>query len=495
MRKMIFTLMLAVASSVWMMSEAGERWCMPTVRSLIQTWIRTEGIFQSASAPCAEGEECPTCLTIVLETDDKTYYLVSESKEIVDLLENVTIGTHAIIEGQPFSSKGIDYICVSNCYVITEPIGQPTGVLGSWIAIDDNQEVKTLIIDRTFYNSLGFRGLIRSYDKEWGDLIYKQKGDRLYVQQNCVMLDMPGEEYNCISFSTTYSVENDILTLDSFMYEYNKLIREFQLIRNESVSDNAEVLITGKWYVKSDDYSSTYAICHTGRQGLISIFEILPNGDSKYLCDCKIEQKEDGRWMLSPSHSPWDDNFEEKYILCKLTMDEMVWMEEVDGEQHFTYFKHLDEADNESGLPTDTIPLYARDDSGSSTVDPVDPNQIYATLTGNVLTIHNRTGAQVTFTLNNTSVNNVAARVRANGQPTTFTESISVELTEDGLYEIWLTSEEWNYSVFGTINYVRSATTITKEDPALTTKKVLRGTQILIERGDKTYTLTGQEVK
>ena len=145
--------------------------------------------------------------------------------------------------------------------------------------------------------------------------------------------------------------------------------------------------------------------------------------------------------------------------------------------------------------PTDTIPLYARDDSGSSTVDPVDPNQIYATLTGDVLTVHNRTGAQVTFTLNNTSVNNVAARARKNGQPTSFTESISVELTEDGLYEIWLTSEEWNYSVFGTINYVRSATTITKEDPASTTKKLFRGTQILIERGDKTYTLTGQEVK
>jgi hypothetical protein len=144
---------------------------------------------------------------------------------------------------------------------------------------------------------------------------------------------------------------------------------------------------------------------------------------------------------------------------------------------------------------TDTIPLYIRDDSGTSTVDPVDPNQIYATLTGDVLTVHNRTGAQVTFTLNNTSVNNVAARVRKNGQPTTFTESISVELTEDGLYEIWLTSEEWNYTVFGTVNYIRSATTITKEDPASTTKKILRGTQILIEREGKTYTLTRQEIK
>ena len=129
------------------------------------------------------------------------------------------------------------------------------------------------------------------------------------------------------------------------------------------------------------------------------------------------------------------------------------------------------------------------------TVDPVDPNQIYATLTGDVLTVHNRTGAQVTFTLNNTSVNNVAARARTNAEPVSFTESISVELSEDGIYEILLTSEEWNYSVFGTINYVRSATTITKQDPASTTKKVLRGTQILIEREGKTYTLTGQEVK
>ena len=129
------------------------------------------------------------------------------------------------------------------------------------------------------------------------------------------------------------------------------------------------------------------------------------------------------------------------------------------------------------------------------TVDPVDPNQIYATLTGDVLTVHNRTGAQVTFTLNNTSVNTVAARARTNAEPVSFTESISVELSEDGIYEILLTSEEWNYSVFGTINYVRSATTITKQDPASTTKKVLRGTQILIEREGKTYTLTGQEVK
>lgn len=143
---------------------------------------------------------------------------------------------------------------------------------------------------------------------------------------------------------------------------------------------------------------------------------------------------------------------------------------------------------------TDTIPLYARDDSGSSTVDPVDPNQIYATLMGNVLTVHNNTGAQVTFTVNNISVKNVAARVRSNVEPVSFTDSVSIELSEDGTYEILLTSEEWNYTIFGRVNYIRSGTDIIKEDtPAI--KKVLRGTQILIEREGKTYTLTGQEVK
>ena len=176
-------------------------------------------------------------------------------------------------------------------------------------------------------------------------------------------------------------------------------------------------------------------------------------------------------------------------LLCAYKNGEQVYVSEM-GEQYGCEYNY-----NPNTNHTDTIPLYARDDSGSSTVDPVDPNQIYATLTGDKLTVHNNTGAQLTFTLNNTSVNNITARVRANTEPVSFTESISVELSEDGIYEILLTSEEWNYTVFGTVNYIRSATEITKEDPASTTKKILRGTQILIEREGKTYTLTGQEVK
>ena len=484
-----------------MMSEAGERWCMPTVRSLIQTWIRTEGIFQSASAPCAEGEECPTCLTIVLETDDKTYYLVSESKEIVDLLENVTIGTHAIIEGQPFSSKGIDYICVSNCYVITEPIGQPTGLLGRWLSVSNEENVSILTFDRSDMTP-PYEGLIVAHNGIYGqEFSYYRDGDKINFLSTASTPTSTAENKN-YSFASQFSIEaNTKLTIDSF-YFYGNLSPLGTFYRDESKLADAQVLLSGRWYIANITDTIFYSFLPdqttASPNGLGHVLNV--QGDEKVqdACSYKIEQKEDGRWIMTfyKYNVSGDGAREFSYQLCTLTMSEMVWIKEEDGEPHITCLKRTDIAntslDNTTGS---SVHLYARDDSGSSTVDPVDPNQIYATLMGDVLTVHNHTGAQVTFTLNNTSVHNVAARARKNGQPTTFTESISVELTEDGLYEIWLTSEEWNYSVFGTINYVRSATTITKEEPASTTKKVLRGTQILIERGDRTYTLTGQEVK
>lgn len=156
--------------------------------------------------------------------------------------------------------------------------------------------------------------------------------------------------------------------------------------------------------------------------------------------------------------------------------------------------KSIDLTYKESEQTTNTIPLYARDDSGSSTVDPVDPNQIYATLTGNVLSVHNNTGTRITLAVNTVSVNSVAARVRKNAEPVSFTDSISIELTKEGEYEILLTSEEWNYTIFGTFNYTCSTLGTLRETPG-NEKKILRGTQILIEREGKTYMITGQVSK
>ena len=398
----------------------------------------------------------------------------------------------AIVSGLWMVSEGVEAVKGS---ILEETIGKPEGLLGRWLNVSNEENVSILTFDRSDMTP-PYEGLVVAHNGVYGqEFSYYRDGDMInFISTASVRVGTT--ENKSYSFSSPFTIEaNTKLTIDSF-YFYGNLVPQVTFYRDESKLADAQVLLSGRWYIENNTDTIFYSFLtnHTtaspnGFGGLVLKGAYYPY---------KIEQKEDGRWIIAFYKSTVSDDGvpEFSYQLCKLTMSEMVWIKEEDGEPHIIYLKRTDIAyTNIDSSAGSTVHLYARDDSGSSTVDPVDPNQIYATLTGDVLTVHNRTGAQVTFTLNNTSVNNVAARVRKNGQPTTFTESISVELTEDGLYEIWLTSEEWNYSVFGIINYVRSATTITKEEPASTTKKVLRGTQILIERGDKTYTLTGQEVK
>jgi len=398
----------------------------------------------------------------------------------------------AIVSGLWMVSEGVE---AAKSSILEEPIGQPEGLLGRWLNVSNEENVSILTFDRSDMTP-PYEGLVVAHNGVYGqEFSYYREGDKINFISTASTPTSTAENKN-YSFSSPFTIEaNTKLTIDSF-YFFGNLVPQVTFYRDESKLADAQVLLSGRWYIENNTDTIFYSFLPdqttaspNGLGGLVLKGAYYPY---------KIEQKEDGRWIIAfNKYTVSDDGVPEfSYQLCKLTMSEMVWIKEEDGEPHIIYLKRTDIAytslDNTTGS---SVHLYARDDPGSSTVDPVDPNQIYATLTGDVLTVHNRTGAQVTFTLNNTSVNNVAARARANGQPTSFTESISVELTEDGLYEILLTSEEWNYSVFGTINYVRSATTITKEDPASTTKKILRGTQILIERGDKTYTLTGQEVK
>ena len=56
-KKMIFTLVLAIVSSVWMTNEAGN-WCMPSVRTLTNPWIEVNGTFQAEGFPCEPELSC-----------------------------------------------------------------------------------------------------------------------------------------------------------------------------------------------------------------------------------------------------------------------------------------------------------------------------------------------------------------------------------------------------------------------------------------------------
>ena len=663
-KKMIFTLVLAIVSSVWMTNEASN-WCMPSVRTLTNPWIEVNGTFQAEGFPCEPepDEVCPTCLTIVLVTSNKTYYLVTDDGQLIEQLDTIPLGTKATVSGIPFEQGSYDYIQVSHIETdqtlllpslcdewnilgvafpdgydrystFTQRLSIDTVIGGlQYVSLEQNGAYKGALREGTnrdiYYIPAGstHEYLLYAFNAEVGDrlsnLWYGGRAEWCPNGYNATVRSISEGTPRVFTIEVEYTNSDSegehIIPYDVYWtegvgledgpvgqdcpgplcagdygqhilcaYENGQKIFESEYVEQFGCVFNGEILsafewhgievqgpeITGLTYELSGD--TTISGCHFLKlyetrergtrtyQGAVRYSVIFEPGrpmyyipkdyvpdddvfggfplqkfdvevgdtvqaysgmnempcerealisyivtDTRYIDARKhVYVKATGHdgqeltsewiegigtpyiiWSGERSCHPTDGSTVIQYTLCAYNNGEQVYVSEA-GEKYGCEYNY-----NPDTTHTDTIPLYARDDSGSSTVDPVDPNQIYATLTGDVLTVHNRTGAQVTFTLNNTSVNNVAARARKNGQPTSFTESISVELTEDGLYEIWLTSEEWNYTVFGTVNYIRSGTDVIKEDTTSATKKVLRGTQILIEREGKTYTLTGQEVK
>ena len=142
----------------------------------------------------------------------------------------------------------------------------------------------------------------------------------------------------------------------------------------------------------------------------------------------------------------------------------------------------------------DTVPLYVKDGPGSSTVDPVDPNEIVATLNGDELIIREYIGAEISFKLSKVSASNQAPARSQLMQSDSFRESVTITLTESGTYELELTNPEWNYSIVGTFVYMPSGV---EDTPATTVpaQKVLMNGRLLIKHGDKVYTLTGMQVE
>ena len=474
-KKMIFTLVLAIVSSVWTLSNA---LCLGSIPdAMFQPYTTVSGTIQALPLPCEPGEDCPTCLTEAIVTNDKTYYLTTKNQQVADFLEQIQtspvpaiylLPLKATASGTPYQMGSFDYLLISSLNELSVEY------------FSDQQENKLpSLCDE--WNVLVTNISHGPRFVSFSTLHYRLTTDTIINRTRYVCLEQSGEHIGAMREGDNRDIYYIPAggTHEYLLYAFNAQTGD--TLYNMWVSEH------------SDRYNGKRAtireIQDTDPRTFVVKYEFTYNND-KDTSWLSYDWIEGVGMSYGPSGDkcPFDcaGDFGE-YVLCAYKNYQQVYVSEW-GEKYGCEYNY------DPSQPTDTIQLYARDDSGSSTVDPVDPNQIYATLTGDVLTVHNRTGAQVTFTLNNTSVNNVAARVRSNGQPVSFTESISVELSEDGIYEILLTSEEWNYTVFGTVNYIRSGTDVIKEDTTSATKKVLRGTQILIEREGKTYTLTGQEI-
>ena len=178
----------------------------------------------------------------------------------------------------------------------------------------------------------------------------------------------------------------------------------------------------------------------------------------------------------------------------KMTRNEIEWsFYDINTEhKYLNHYQYLRRYPKEF---TDTIPLFIKDGPGSSTVEPVDPNLIYATLTKDILAIYEKMDMEIGFTLYKTPSANQTPAVKRMIKATTFNDSVSTTITESGTYTIELTNPTWDYTIIGTFEYQvpQAVENTVANTPAAT--KILRDGQLILMYEGKIYNVQGQQIQ
>lgn len=175
-----------------------------------------------------------------------------------------------------------------------------------------------------------------------------------------------------------------------------------------------------------------------------------------------------------------------EYLLCAYKEGVQVYISKY-GEEFGCEFNGIHTED------ADTIPLYTGDDPGSSTVDPIDPNQVVVTLNGNELNIKESSGDEINYTLV-LNKNKQAPTKEQTVQANSFVHSVSIELFESGYYTLQLTNPNWDSGLVGHFQYINSAIEEVQGNEKCNTK-ILRDGQLLIRVGEHLYTPTGMQIQ
>ena len=173
-------------------------------------------------------------------------------------------------------------------------------------------------------------------------------------------------------------------------------------------------------------------------------------------------------------------------VLCAYMDGEQVYASEA-SQKYGCYY-------DSNELTADTIKLYrhVNDDPGSSTVDPVDPNQIVVILQQDLLIMHEYMGDEIQYSLQKSLAANAPAKSKLI-QADSFRGSASVQLTEDGTYRLDLTNPDWDYSIYGVFDY--GTVGLAPVIPDATATKVIRNGHLFIQKGDKIFTFTGVRIE
>ena len=464
-KKFILTLALAIAASVWTMSKAV--CAIQAPKDLYQVFTTKSGELDYIGYPCEEGMDCPDCLTVALITENnEVYYLTGLNEEQQQMIDKALYGLQntmwppkpvkAIVSGTPYQNGSFDFIKVLDIVFETEKLHSLCDTWNVWYEsfesfgpISFDKVVKYQLTTDTLINGQQYVKLTSDKDSPYlGAMREGNNRDIYYIPADST------HEYLLYAFNAQVGDTLSNLWVGGFGRDYQGVV--------QAISNGSPRIFT--FGVKFGDESDDYLYPIRWIEG--------------------VGSPETPMGMAVVPDVPADIGV--YTLLCAYKNGEQIYVSEMGAEYGCEH--------DQTPEPTDTIPLYSHtgDEPGSSTVDPVDPNQVVATLQGNELTIRENMGVDITYSLNHNTPAQTPAQKRA-PQSNTFRNEVTITITDSGEYLLQLTNPSWGYTIFGRFTYVAEGTE--RVEPASVPQKTLINGQIYILRGDKTYTITGQEMR
>ena len=478
MRKSFFTLVLAIAAGVWTLSNA---LCLgPIPDAMYQPYITVSGTIQSLPLPCEPGEDCPSCLTAAIVTNDKTYYLTTKNQQVADFLEQIQtspvpaiylLPLKATASGTHYQIGRFDYLLISSLnelsveYFSDQQENKLPSLCDEWNVWHESFES---------FGPISFDKVVK-YLLTADTLINGQQYVKLTSDKDSPYLGAMREGNNRDIYYVPAGSTNEFL-----LYAFNAQVGE---VLNDLYLGGLE----------ENGYSGRVEAISDGSPKIFTIRVLYPTGmgvepgESFSITWIEGVGSPETPYGLAVVPTPADIGVYS--LLCAYKNGEQIYVSEMGAEYGCEH--------DQTPEPTDTIPLYsyAGDNPGSSTVDPVDPNQVVVTLKGDELTIREMSGEEIMMAL---SLNQGDASVPAFNRvqrTQSFQNELTVTLTEEGLYRLELSNPSWGYNIFGTFNYPQRKDAIDQNVvPTPAAQKIIRNGQLLIRKGGKIYTVQGAEV-
>lgn len=481
MKKIIFTLLLAIVSSVWTTSMALCLGYTNGVYDAMGASTMHTGTIEVIAFPC-EGdndEPCPPCLTLALKqaSDGQIYYLTTAEyrSNIQEQLDSIM----HIAESANNSYK------------------QWITVVGRVFWRDHNACID---VERIQTNN------ISSLCDEWNVLQFRShmgySPDEYYTQHYRLTSDtvINGQIFRKLYKENSYSGAMREGTNRDIYYVPSDSTHEYLLYAfNAQVGDTLSNLWVEGYQqeVFNERYADGWTMIVREIQETTPRTYILSytcEGCSYPYYNKAIVWLEGVGYPAGPigSDIPFDFEIFMPQLLCAYKNGEQVYVSNM-GEQYGCEYNY-----NPDSTPSDTIPLYIKDGPGSSTIEPVDPNEIIAKLIHDELQMKEYLHTIIDYNLTKAPAANSSPAVKHVNPVVaadSFTDSETVTLTESGRYFLEMSHPDWDYTIVGTFVYnaLQGLETIENSQSACT--KELREGQLLIRQGEQLYTPTGIRIQ